>query len=289
MFIIENDVLKISFAAKGAELQSILHKKNGLEYLWDANPAAWAKHSPVLFPIVGTLKNNTYFFKEKSYTLSRHGFARDMEFNVQEQTQASIVFFIESNETTKAVYPFEFRFYLRYEIVHDELIATYGVMNNDDDEIYFSVGAHPAFKLPLFEGTAYNDYYLEFNKSETAGRWPISKEGLIENQPITLLQDTNILPLSKELFAKDALVLKGLSSDLVTLKSDKVSNGIEFSFVGFPYLGLWAAPGADFLCIEPWCGIADSVDADQQLVNKEGIIRLSKNQLFEVSWKARFY
>jgi galactose mutarotase-like enzyme len=160
----------------------------------------------------------------------------------------------------------------------------YEIFNVTDNEMYFSVGGHPAFKLPLVNGTSYDDYYLEFNKKEDAGRWPISKEGLIELDPQSLLTNTSHLPLSKQLFQQDALVFKQLQSDIVSLRSDKSPHGLDFHFNGFPFLGIWAAKNADFICIEPWCGIADSVDSDQQLKNKEGIIHLAPREKFSRSW-----
>jgi galactose mutarotase-like enzyme len=289
MFSIENDQLKISIDAKGAELKSVVHKQLGLEYMWDANPAFWAKTSPVLFPIVGQLKNNRYQYRGKFYQLSRHGFAREKEFAVAEQTPASISFSLQSNEETLSVYPFPFVFTVEYILDGDELSVSYHVHNRGGEEMLFSVGGHPAFKLPLVEGTNYNDYKLLFNAEENAGRWPITSEGTIGTEPEPLLQGTNELALTKELFAKDAVVLKHLQSNAVQLVSDKTPHGLNFSFVGFPYLGLWAAPGADFVCIEPWCGIADSMNADGNLENKEGINRLAAGAHFSVTWKVRFF
>jgi galactose mutarotase-like enzyme len=176
-----------------------------------------------------------------------------------------------------------------YEVVGDELSVTYVVENRGEEPMWFSVGGHPAFKLPLAEGTLYEDYKLVFNKPENAGRWPISKDGLLELVPQPLLQNTDTLPLTKELFARDAVVLKHLESDNVKLVSDKTRHGIQFSFDGFPYLGLWAAPGADFVCIEPWCGIADSVNAKGNIEQKEGINKLPVANKFKATWKVRFF
>jgi galactose mutarotase-like enzyme len=131
--------------------------------------------------------------------------------------------------------------------------------------------------------------FLEFNEDETKPRWPISAEGLIEKKAIPLLVSTDHLPLTKDLFKKDAIVLKFPTSSIVSLGSEKTTHGLDFNFSGFPYLGLWAAHNADFLCIEPWCGIADPVDADQQLVNKEGINRLPPGNVFERKWTASFF
>lgn len=289
MFQLENDRLRIVIDPKGAELKSIFRKDLGLEYMWNGDPAFWAKTSPVLFPIVGTLKENTYYYKGLAYQLSRHGFARDLVFDVTNQRQDSITFSIKSNEDTLTIYPFSFTFSITYTLTGDELSVEYRVHNNGEEAMFFSVGGHPAFKVPLVEGTHYEDYRLVFEKEEDAGRWPISNEGLIEKTPQPLLQQTRELPITKELFSKDALVFKHLQSQWVELSSEKTPHGLWFSFPGFAYLGLWAAPGADFVCIEPWCGIADSVDANQQLPDKEGILQLPPKEEFQRQWSVQVY
>ena len=287
-YTIQNDYLSVEVQAKGAELMSLYNKKEQLEYMWSGDPAFWGKHSPVLFPIIGELKNNTYYYNNKAYQLGRHGFARDMEFTVTEQTTSSIGFSLLSNADTLQKFPFEFGFDIEYLLQQDWLTVTYKVKNTGNDDMYFSVGGHPAFKVPIVEGTAYDDYYLEFNKTENAGRWPISAEGLIETDAEPFLLNTNKLPLRKELFYRDAIVFKNLRSDTVRLRSSKHDKGIEFNFPGFPYLGVWAAKDADFVCIEPWCGIADPVNSSQQLTEKEGINRLAPQGIFERSWGVGF-
>jgi galactose mutarotase-like enzyme len=289
MLSIENEQLKIIISSKGAELQSIFNKETQLEYLWDGDPAFWSKRSPILFPIVGTLKNDTYYYNDKSYKLSRHGFARDMEFEAEKLSEASVSFLLRSSEATLQNFPFEFELKIIYSIQDNNLRVRYNVSNTSKTEMYFSIGGHPAFKLPLVDGTVYNDYYLEFNEEETTPRWPISKDGLIETKPEPLLRETNVLPLTKELFFKDALVLKKPTSSVATLRSDKTAHGFDFDFGDFPYLGIWAAKNADFICIEPWCGIADSVDTNQQLKDKEGINKLNAGEIFERSWIASFF
>jgi galactose mutarotase-like enzyme len=289
MLTIENSRLKVGIKSKGAELTSVFHKQHQLEYMWEANPDFWAKSSPVLFPIVGQLKENTYRYKGQSYHLPRHGFAREKEFDVTNRQPDSVTFLLQSSEETLAVYPFSFRFSIIYTLHEDELSVTYNIENRGEEAMLFSVGGHPAFRMPLVEGTSYNDYRLVFDQEERAGRWPISKDGTIETNPEPLLRGTKELPLTKELFANDAVVLKHLQSEEVQLLSGKTEHGLRFSFAGFPYLGLWAAPGADFVCIEPWCGIADSVNADGQLQNKEGINRLSPGEAFAVAWIVRFF
>lgn len=284
MFFIEDQQLSISIHPKGAELQSIYHKGHRTEYMWGGDPAFWGKHSPLLFPIVGTLKDNTYYYNGKPYELSRHGFARDREFSVERQSADAITFLLRSDEASLNVYPFIFELRVSYRIDAGLLTTTYEVTNPGKTPLYFSVGGHPAFKVPLAENTAYSDYYLEFGATEQAPRWPISKDGLIEREPLPLLNGGRKLPLTKELFAKDALVFKGLHSTSVALRSDRTQRGLTLQFPGYPFLGIWAASGADFVCIEPWCGIADSVDSNQQFQGKEGINRLDGGDRFERSW-----
>lgn len=281
---IENDDIRVEVAALGAELQHITDKRSGVEYMWNANPVYWGKHSPVLFPIVGALKDNTYIFDGKEYHLLRHGFAWEMEFELYQQTSHAFTFRLCSNEATLATYPFQFELYIAYSITGAALEVSYRVVNTGSKPMYFSIGGHPAFKVPLFEGDAYNDYILEFNQVENAGRWLLDN-GLLETGTVPLLENTDQLPLRKELFAADAIVLKQLKSTKVRLIHEHTRRGFEFDFHGFPYLGIWAAKDADFVCIEPWCGVADSVNSSQVFTEKEGINELNAGALFERSWK----
>lgn len=290
MFTIEDQQLRIDIHPKGAELQSIFHKGYQTEYMWSGDPAFWGKHSPLLFPIVGTLKDNTYYYEDKPYQLPRHGFARDREFSVETQTADAITFLLRSDAESLKVFPFAFELRVGYRVDAGTLTTTYHLTNPATTVLYFSVGGHPAFKVPLVSGTVYSDYYLEFSApAETAGRWPISKDGLIGLEPVPLLNDTRRLPLTRELFAKDALVFKRLRSLGVKLKSDRTERGLAMEFPGFPFLGIWAAPGADFVCLEPWCGIADPVDSNQQLTDKEGINKLDGGGTWQRSWTLKVF
>ena len=289
MHSISNDIITITVADKGAELQSIYHQQNNLEYLWSGDPTFWAKKSPVLFPVVGGLKNDSYNYKGKDYKLGRHGFARDSIFELADETNDSITFSLKSNNQTKASYPFDFVFRVKYSLQENKLHITFIVENIGLENLLFSVGAHPAFKIPLTEETKYEDYYLQFNKTEDAARWPLSSEGLIETTSAPLFKSADRLPLRKELFYKDALVFKHLASNSVSILSSKTSNGIKVSFPGFPYLGIWAAKDADFVCIEPWCGIADSVNASGNLEEKEGIIALEAEGKFEIGYEIEVF
>lgn len=282
MEYLENDHIKIAVNPKGAELTSLYDTTTGTEYMWNGDPAFWGKHSPVLFPIVGTLKDDTFLYQGKSYHLSRHGFARDRVFSVSKEKE-HLIFSLSSDESSLQKFPFHFRLDIIYSLAQKKLSVTYRISGTGNEPMYFSIGAHPAFKVPVEEGTNYDDYYLEFSATENAGRWPISKDGLIEKEPMPLLNGKK-LPLSKALFQKDALVFKALESTSVHLRSNKTNKGFRFDFAGFPFLGIWAAKDADFVCIEPWCGIADSVDSNQDFTKKEGIEHINADEIFERTW-----
>jgi galactose mutarotase-like enzyme len=284
MITIENAVISATINPKGAELVSLIHQVSQIDYMWSADPAFWGKSSPVLFPIIGSLKEDTFIYQDKSYHLPRHGFARERVFTVENQTEDSVTFLLKSDVTSLTVFPFSFELRLHYTLDGSQLHVKYEVKNTGGAEMFFSVGGHPAFKVPLVAGTSYEDYYLEFNNTEDLLHWPLTKEGLIEATPEKLLVENGRIPLTKELFYQDALVFKHLQSDGVTLKSDKTSHQLRFDFKGFPFLGIWAAKNADFVCIEPWCGIADSANHNQQLTEKEGINRLNTNEIFERTW-----
>lgn len=289
MYTIENEQLKVDIKTKGAELDSIFSKKNKLEYMWGADPAFWPKKSPILFPIVGTVKQNTYYYDNVPFQLNRHGFARDMEFSVTTQNGTSITMTLAADPTTLKVYPFPFTLSVTYTVDANELAVTYHVTNRGTGNMFFSIGGHPAFRMPLESGLHYEDYYIEFEEKEQANRWLISPEGLIESESAPYLKGQNKVQLSKAMFSKDAVVFKGLKSSRLTIKTDRSSHGFMFEFKEFPYMAFWATPNADFICIEPWCGIADSTGSSQQLVEKDGINQLLPNQEFVRSWKVRCF
>jgi len=289
MFEISNNTISVQISAQGAELQSIINKENLLEYIWSGDPSFWGKKSPVLFPIVGGLKNSSYQHQGISFQLGRHGFAREREFTVHNKTEDSIRFSLVSDETTKEVYPFDFIFSIEYSVKNNQLTVKYIVENIGVENLLFSVGAHPAFKTPLVAGTTYEDYYLLFSEHETAGIYPLSSEGLIENFTTPLLNNSNSITLTKDLFAKDALVFKHLKSNYIGILNNKNSHGLKLHYTDFPFMGIWAAKNADFVCIEPWCGIADSVDATGELSEKEGINQLSPTQIFERAWTVEVF
>src|SRR5688500_17732778 len=162
MITIENENLKVRINPKGAELTSIFSKDTQLEYMWEGDPAVWGKHSPILFPIVGTLKENRYRYNDKNYSLPRHGFARDKTFVTEDHKGDECIFKLSADDETWRVYPLEFRLRIKYSLFQNSLSTSYEVVNPADEPLYFSIGAHPAFKVPITPGTAYEDYYIQF-------------------------------------------------------------------------------------------------------------------------------
>ena len=284
MIFLENEHIRVSFAEKGAELQHVTGVHSGTEFLWSGDKNFWGKFSPVLFPIVGGLKNDTYFYKGKSYILPRHGFARDLIFEHQLINEHELLFTLRDTEQTLKVFPFEFELGLRYKIFGASVCCTYEVFNPSLGELLFSIGGHPAFAAPLNKQGIYDDYYLQFNNDEQITYHHIA-DNLMADTTSTLTLIDQRLPLKYELFYEDALVFKDLKSDSISLMNTKNYNGLNFKFQGFPYFGIWAAKDADFVCLEPWCGIADSIHHDQDFENKEGIVTLAANEKWERTWQ----
>ena len=227
-----------------------------------------------------------YYYNLDAFAL---GFAREREFTLSYQNKSSICFTLETDEESLKVYPFQFRFSVIYTLQQSQLTTTYQVENTGVDMMYFSVGAHPAFAVPLVEETGFADYYLSFSHIETAPKWPLSSDGLLESGPINFFDKTKLLPLTKELFYGDALVFKKLASNSISIRSDRTKHGLTVRYEDFPYMGIWSARNADFICIEPWCGIADSVLANGDITLKEGINHLQPATIFTRNWSIEVF
>lgn len=285
LYTLENEKVKITVSKQGAELHNIISKVDGTEYLWNRNKRYWGYSAPVLFPIVGKVKNGTYKVDGKQYNLPQHGLARLKEFEMIEKTDDKIIFELVDSEETLKVYPYKFSLKIAYTLVENGVITEYIVENTDNKTIYFSIGAHPAFMCPMVAGEIINDYYFEFNKKENCDIMTISEEGYIKRERKQYLLDNNIIPLNFEVFKGDALVFDSLKSNKISLKSFNHDKVLTMDFTGFPYMGLWTkATGAPFVCIEPWYGHADFEDFDGELKDKAGIEKLQIGQKFNSSY-----
>lgn len=288
MILLENEYISAAFVKKGAELKQLVHKKTGIDYLWNSDPAYWAKSSPVLFPIVGALKDDAYTYEGKAYKLSRHGFAREMDFEVSQVTNTTVLFTLTHTAETLRNYPFEFQLGLRYTLEGTTLSCNYEVYNPGQQSLLFSIGGHPAFKAPLLDQEDYSDYQLKFNQDTELVYHKISNN-LIDAETVVLPLENGVLTLAHELFYEDALVFKSLKSNQITLQNQHAKHGLHFQFEGFPYFGIWAAKDANFVCLEPWCGIADQVGHQGKLEEKEGVISLNPQENWRRTWQVSLF
>lgn len=266
----------------GAELFSLKSNKN-IEYIWEGNPEHWGKHSPILFPIVGTLKNNIFSYNDKNYELSRHGFARDMEFQLIDKKENSVTFSLKSSVATSKVYPFEFELLISYSLENKSLKVHYEVLNLNKTQMPFSIGAHPAFALSdIFE-----NYSIEFEKEEILEYYLLEND-LISNNTKKLEVINKKKFLNYDLFLNDALVFKSINSkSIVILNNSKPE--LKVNFEGFPNLGIWTKNNAPFICIEPWYGFSDTNAISGNLFKKEGIQILNPNEKFSSTYSIEIF
>ena len=277
---IKNEHIKAKIKSFGAELNSLQKIDEDLEYMWQGDSKYWNRHSPILFPIVGRLKNDSYTYQNQKYNMTQHGFARDKEFEVIKNEVDFIEFRLKSDEKTLEIYPFSFELYLSYKLEKNSLIVSYKVINKSDDKMLFSIGAHPAFNWTLKEDEKKENYFLEFENIKETKRYFLNDKGLVYDSVDLKIID-NKIALNEELFKNDALVFNDLNIKTLTLKNSNNENFVKLNFENFPYLGIWSKPsGAPFLCIEPWYGVADSFDSSKNLEDKKGIITLLKDEIF---------
>lgn len=287
MQVIQNNLFKVGVQSVGAELCSIFSLKSGKEFVWQADSSIWGSSAPVLFPIIGALKNGEFLYKGKTYSVPKHGFIRNNKNLIVNKISESVVeYSLKFDEVSLISYPFKFEFFVRYILEGKSIKVEHEVINHDfESEMYFSLGGHPAFTCPINENDSYEDYFLEFEKSENVNTWDVLSNGLINTTSRPLLENSSTINLTEDLFAKDALIIKEHHSKEIRLKSKTSKESIIVEYSDFPYLGIWAKPGGKFVCIEPWLGISDSYDTDQNFETKEGILRLEANSTFKASYK----
>ena len=287
---LENEGLLIEIKLVGAELTRIYSKSAKLDYLWEGDSKYWNRQAPVLFPIVGSLKDKKYVVDGIEYELPQHGFARDGEFKIIEQEKDFVVLELLSSKETLKVYPYKFSLQITYRIKKNKLSVAYKVINRDSKEILFSIGGHPGFKCPLVEGTSFNDYYFEFPEDEKPNQIFINTSLGLRNEKEAKVDLGKKIELTYPLFDFDALIFEGLKSTKVSLLSSKHQHGLAFNFTNFNYLAFWTkGKDAPFICIEPWCGIADSVKGQNEFSKKSGIEPLAIGKTFDVEYSMEFF
>ncbi len=270
---ITNSFLTAEIKHLGAELCSLKNKIN-TEFIWEGNPEFWGKHSPILFPIVGTLKNNTFFYDNQEYKLSRHGFAREMEFELIEKRNNYATFSLKSSVKTLNLYPFKFELQITYRLEEMVLNVEYKVLNKSETRMPFSIGAHPAFAL----AGNFENYSIEFGQEEPLKYFELEND-LISNTTKKLETSNRQVPLNYTLFENDALVFKSTVSKSLTILENAIPI-LKVQFDDFPSLGIWTKKNASFICIEPWFGYSDTVANFGNILEKEGILVLEENETF---------
>lgn len=284
LFQISNDKVTIQVDSLGAELKSLKSLPDGREYMWQGDPAYWGRTSPVLFPIVGGLKDGRYRVDGREYAMGQHGFARDMEFRLKSQVASEIWFFLESNGETLQKYPYPFLLEIGYEIIERTVVVKWRVCNPAKEPIWFSIGGHPAFLCPIDPGTDQTQYRLIFDEKEKLVSSCI-EGGLLGPKKKTYTLRDGILPVTADLFDNDALVIEGEQAHSVALARP---NGKPYLTVTFdaPLFGIWSPPKkkAPFICIEPWYGRCDSVDFTGEFKEREWGQQLS-GAVFETQYR----
>lgn len=290
-YTIKNNMIEVVISDQGAEVQSVKGAHTGEEYMWQADPEIWGRHAPVLFPIVGRLKNDEYKYQGKTYHMGQHGFARDCDFEVENHTQESITFLLKDNEKTREMYPFKFEFRVNYNLMNNLLEENFSVVNKSDETMIFGVGGHPGFNLPVNNGEEKEDYYFDMHPSIARVKIPL-KGAYLDWNNRSIASTDSFIGLSDELFKDDALIYELHGHDnKVSLRTDKSKFHINVWTRNAPYVGIWSQypKTANYVCIEPWWGIADREDADGELEHKYGMNHLEPGKEYQAGFSITYH
>lgn len=269
--ILQNEYLSAEIKSRGAEWCSLKDKLSGREYIWQADPAIWPRHAPLLFPFVGTLNGHQYQWKGQHFPMTHHGFARDSEFRKVEGDHHFITLELIHSDKTLAHYPFPFRLLVTYRLEGRMIIQSFVVQNNGQEPMPYSLGGHPAFQADPIE-----DHTIEFDREEHIDTRIISS-GLIGPETMPAING-NYMHLHRTIFNKDAFIFTKLKSNRFTLKNRYKGAILTLDKGNFPHLGIWSKPTAPFVCIEPWHGTADFEGESKDVFEKFGIIRLNPSE-----------
>lgn len=284
LITIENGCLSLTVDTLGAQMMSL--RLHGTEYLWQGDPKYWGDRAPVLFPFIARLTNDSYTFHGKRYPMTIHGFANASEFSVTEQTRATLVLELKSNEKTLAQYPIDFTFRVIFRLNGGTLEITYHVENHSETTMPFSIGGHPGFKVPIGENECFEDYYLEFSvpcQPDRVGFTPaVYLSGHDETYP---LEESKKISLRHELFDEDAIILKNMARE-VSLRSRASSHAVIVSYPKMPYLGIWHWPHTDapYVCIEPWSSLPSRQGVVEEFSCKSDMVQLEPSGVYDNTW-----
>jgi galactose mutarotase-like enzyme len=286
-YIIENDKLRVTAAILGGELKSLYGKEENQEYLWPGKKPYWEDSAPNLFPYIARMTNGTYLYQGKLYHMPIHGFVKDMELSAKASAQ-ELTFELVANEKTRAYYPFEFVYRIRYSLQDTKLTIAYEVENTDKATMFFGIGGHPGFHLPFEKDTTFEDYFIEFEETAAPIRILFSKDCFVDGEkPYEGLLESR-LHLKHALFDQDAIVLKNAGKKVV-LQSKKAcadKKAVTVSFPQMDYVGVWQNDHtkAPFVCIEPWSSLPSREGVVEDLEKQENLIRLSPGEHYHNCW-----
>lgn len=290
-YTIKNSILQVVISSTGAEIQSIKSQHSGYEYIWQADQNVWHRHAPVLFPIVGKLKNDEYTYQGKTYHMSQHGFARDMEFTLEQHTAESITLLLTDTAESRAIYPFKFELRVNYNLLNNLLEENFSVTNKSDNEMIFGIGGHPGFNIPTNDEVTKEDFYFSTKPSRARVQIPL-KGSYLDWANRSLASTNSLITLSDHLFKNDALIFQLRGHDnRVSLRTDTSDFHINVWLRNAPFVGVWSQypKTADYVCIEPWWGIADREDTNQKLEEKYGMNHLDADKTFNAGFSMAFH
>ncbi|MDY5612538.1 aldose 1-epimerase family protein [Dysosmobacter sp.] len=279
--------LRAAVDSHGGELVS-LRDPAGTEYIWNGDPAFWPGRNPLLFPIVGNLKGGQVLFNGQPYEMSRHGFARGLDFSPVEQDANRVVLELRESPATLVRYPFPFSLRVCHALTEAGFSTAFRVENTGDAPMPFCIGAHTAFRCPLHSGERFEDYEIVFDQPETADMILLTPEGLVRHdgrEP--LLRDEDRFSLDRAVFDRlDTIILEGLRSTGVSLLHRETGHGVRLDFTGFPMVAFWTKSGceAPFVCLEPWHGCAAADNEDGEFFHKPHCITLAPGEIRDLCY-----
>lgn len=291
-FTMENERLAVTIADLGAELISIYDKQNQREIIWQADAAVWNRHAPVLFPNVGKYENGHFLYKGRYYEEGQHGFARDMVLERIAEGSDYVTHRLTADDATKARYPFDFELEITHRLQKNSVRVEWKVVNRGENDMYFTIGGHPGFNLPLEQGTQYTDFYLKFAQDQDSLDYLLidMQTGTAHTAPVYQMKLKNhMYQMHEDMFDKDALVFDGGQIHDVAIAKADGTPYVSLSCEGFSSFGIWAMPGAPYVCLEPWCGRCDNRGFEGEISEKKGINCLKSGEVFERTYDITVY
>lgn len=270
----------------GGQLISLV--KNDVEYIWQRDAKYWSGCAPILFPVVGRLRDGILTIKGKDYPMPKHGFARDLVMNVADKTDSSVKFELKSSEETKKFYPWDFEFCVKFALNNSCLTVSFEVKNTDKEAMIFGLGGHPAFNVPMYDGDKFTDYRLEFEKEELLESNYVNPDDSISaDKKEVVLNGGKTINIKRSLFNNDAMIFENIKSKSVKLINHE-NKGIKFSYDGFPTFAVWTKgepEEAEFVCLEPWISMGFRDNEDSKIESKCGMKTLMPGEKFSAAFE----